>query len=640
MTPRRTLTRCVAATATAAACGLLATGAATAAVDPRPVDVLELGVAGALAALDSGETTSVALVEQYLARIAAYDGSAFMDGGLASIVSLNDDALDQARARDEERAAGSLRGPLHGVPVLIKDNIDTSELPTSHGNQALATYQPLDDAEVVARLRAAGAIILGKTNMAEFAAYWDTFSSVRGRTLNPYDTQRNINGSSGGSGAAVAASLGTVALGTESCGSITDVASFANLVGLRPTQGLVSKSGVDYNLVGDAVGPLALNVTDAALVLDVLAGTDPADPWTAGADAARPETYTAALSDTALDGLTVGYMVEPLGAYDFTLGEESESVLAVADAAAADLVAQGATVVPVAISDEWFATYMPAEARHWASGGRQDYFVRTAATWPEGLAARTAPVDQINYADLVAASDRMDPVTIASRLGADNVARDDESVRAAQAGRALFGEGVDALFEELDLDLLAYPTMAYPPVVLHDDPEPTLVDSEQFGSHCAWANYTGRPVITVPAGFDDDGLPVGLSLLGDRFGEVELLGAAYDYEQATGHRTTPALTPSILEQPEPEPEPEPEPTASPSPSPTTAPLPAAPTEGPTETVAQPAAPTRGSTGAGTVDGSLAQTGAASALVWLAAATALVATGAVLVLMRVRRLVRP
>ncbi|MGC0366775.1 amidase [Rhodococcus sp. 27YEA15] len=539
---RRTMSRFVAAVGIAGLCAGVGGGPAIAAPTNQPVDVVDLGVAGALDAMNTGKATSEELVEAYLTRISEYDGQTPMDGGLGSIVSLDPDALTEARDRDRQREAGDILGPLHGVPVLVKDNINTAEMPTSQGNKALATYQPLSDATVVERLRKAEAVVIGKTNMAEFAAFWDTQSSVRGRTLNPYDVTRNVNGSSGGSGAAVTASLGAIGLGTESCGSLTDVASFTNLVGLRPTPGLVSRAGVDYNPDGDTVGTLSLDVADAAIALDALAGTDPADPLTHDADSHKPASYRDALGSGSLAGKRIGYMVHPLGGNDFQPGAQSSSVLATADEAMQEMTARGATVVPIDLSPTWLDTYLPANRQYWGTGGREDYFLRTDAKVPDGLAAESEPRDQINYGDLLAADHDMDPTTIAMLRSGDNVPADPASYQSAQESRELLEKGVEALETENRLDFLAYPTMSAPPVTLHDGVKPVSVNDEQLGTSCGWANFTGRPVVSLPAGFDKDGLPVGVSLLGQRYGETELLSAAYDYERATDHRKTPDLS--------------------------------------------------------------------------------------------------
>lgn len=509
------------------------------------VDVTELGAVKLAEALKTGKITSVEAVQEYLDRIKAYDKSIGNKPGLGTIITLNKHALEEAAQLDKERANGHIRGPLHGIPILVKDNINTADMPTSHGNQALATYQPKYDATAVQRLKDAGAIVLGKTNMAEFALFWDTVNSVHGRTYNPYDPSKNINGSSGGTGAAVAASLAAIGIGTESCGSITDVASFTNLVGFRPTVGLGSMAGVDYNPLGDAIGPLALSVEDAAMMLDVLAGTDPKDPWTKNANTYKSPSYLNSLKGSTLKGARIGYVVAPFGGYDFSPGPESDNILATAEKQISVLEAQGATVIKIPLNRSWWNKYAPQNASFWATTGHEDYFVRTEATWPKGLAERTAPKNKINFGDIVAASPKMEKTTKEWLMADDKKPRDKAGFAAAVKARSTFSQGVEELFTSYKLDALTYPTVAAPPAKVHKNPG-DLLDSEQYGTHCGWANFTGRPVITVPSGFADN-FPVGLSMLGSRFGDAKLLGYAYNLEQAAPHRKTPELTPSLLQ---------------------------------------------------------------------------------------------
>ncbi|MFE4710289.1 amidase [Paenibacillus sp. NPDC056722] len=507
-------------------------------------DVTELGVVKLAEALKTGKITSVEAVQEYLDRIKAYDKKIGDKPGLGAIITLNQNALKEAAVLDKERANGHIRGPLHGIPVLVKDNINTADMPTSHGNQALATYQPKHDATAVQRLKDAGAIVLGKTNMAEFAMFWDTVSSVKGRTYNPYDPTKNINGSSGGTGAAVAASFAAIGLGTESCGSITDVASFNNLVGFRPTVGLGSMAGVDYNPLGDAIGPLALSVEDAAMLLDVLAGTDPKDPWTAKANSYKSTSYLNSLKGSSLKGARIGYVIAPFGGYDYSPGPESNNILATAEKEISVLEAQGATVIKIPLNRSWWNKYAPQNASYWATTGHESYFAKTEATWPKGLAGRTEPKNAINFGDIVAGSPNMEKTTKEWLMADDKKPLDKAGFAAAVAARQKFAQGVTELFTSYKLDALAYPTVAAPPAKVHKNPA-ELLDSEQFGTHCGWANFTGRPVVSVPAGFADK-FPVGISLLGSRFGDAKLLGYAYNLEQASPHRKTPELTPSLL----------------------------------------------------------------------------------------------
>ena len=290
-------------------------------------------------AFDGGTLTSQELVELYLERIEAFDERGV---GINSIITLNPDALTTAAALDEERQTSGARSPLHGIPILLKDNIDTFDLPTSAGSLILENSIPPDDAFVVEQLREAGAIILGKNNLDEFARGVRGLSSLGGQTLNPYALNRIPGGSSAGTAAAVAANFATLGLGTETGVSIKNPAANNNLVGIVPTKGLVSRDGiVPLSFTQDRVGPLARTVTDAAIALDVIAGFDESDPVTEDSLGNIPEGgYTSLLSTTALEGKRIGVFRDL-----FRSGEVHEESLAIIDDAIDDLEAEGATIV-------------------------------------------------------------------------------------------------------------------------------------------------------------------------------------------------------------------------------------------------------------------------------------------------------
>ncbi|WP_369068335.1 amidase [Kineococcus terrestris] len=501
-----------------------------------PPPVLGLGVADAVDLLERGETTSVDLVEAYLARIAAYDDAYADQPGLRSVVTVSPTALENARLLDAERASGTVRGPLHGVPVLVKDNYATYDMPTSAGSVALADYRTDDDSTAVARLRAAGALVLGKSNMSEFA-WHGTFSesSVRGYVNNPYDQSRSASGSSGGAAASVAAGFAAAGLGTDSCGSIIGPSAHQSLVGYRPTMGLTSVAGiVPLSLRQDVSGPMTLTVEDAALLGSVLAGYDPADPQTVVADDQDPSTFVDGLSDTALEGKRIGVV-----RWDFSGSTPdgprpgSGEVTQVVERAVADLAAQGAEVVEVPFTREFVTGQL-------ASGGWIDmrasvdaFLAETPARWPEGLAELTAPEDRLTFSDVVAdGRSALSEETRRSWLELADVPNPDydEAVAAQEAGKA----AVDAFFAEHDLDALAMPTSE----------APTAADWAGT-TFCDVGANTGVPSISLPAGFTSEGLPVGLELVAPRSTDATMLAMAYDYEQATGHRRPPASTPEL-----------------------------------------------------------------------------------------------
>ncbi|MBP99446.1 MAG: glutamyl-tRNA amidotransferase, partial [Acidobacteria bacterium] len=274
-------------------------------------DVAEQSISDLATALDSGEVTSRELVAAFLARIETFDQQG---PALNAMVVINPNAFRDADALDAERSAGRVRGPLHGIPIVVKDNYDTVDMPTSAGTIGLATSVPPDDAFQVSRLREAGAIILGKTNMHELARGITTVSSIAGQTRNPYDITRNPGGSSGGTGAAVAASFAAVGMGSDTCGSIRIPSAHHALVGLRGTRGLASGDGIiPLSTTQDIGGPLARSVRDLAITLDATVGVDPADETTRRSEGRIPATYTDALDSRGLLGARVALFEELLG---------------------------------------------------------------------------------------------------------------------------------------------------------------------------------------------------------------------------------------------------------------------------------------------------------------------------------------
>jgi amidase len=315
-----------------------------AAMPTGQVEVLEATIPQLRAALTSGAVTSRDLVAMYLARIDAYD----QNGPVLNAISVtNRNALAEADTRDAERRANAPRGLLHGIPVIVKDNYDTADMQTGAGSRALAGWMPPDDAFLVKKLREAGAIIIAKSNMREFAYGITTLGSLFGQTRNPYALDRNPGGSSGGTGAAIAANFAAVGMGSDTCGSIRIPASHNSLVGIRGTQGLASRSGIiPLSSTQDIGGPIARTVTDLAIVLDATVGYDPTDPQTAASVGNTPKSYTDHLQLTALRGARIGFLTALLG----TDPADAE-VAAVVRGAVEEMKGQGAEIVEVAIPD-------------------------------------------------------------------------------------------------------------------------------------------------------------------------------------------------------------------------------------------------------------------------------------------------
>lgn len=520
----------------AAACATPPPSAPSPTAAAYPVE--ERSISQLQADLTAGRTTSEALVAAYLGRIAAIDRTG---PTLRSVISINPNALAEARALDAERQAGRVRGPLHGVPILVKDNIETRDLPTTAGSLALKDNMTNRDAPMAARLRAAGAILIGKTNLSEWANFRSSrsisgWSAVGGLVKNPYALDRNACGSSSGSGAAAAASLAAAAIGTETSGSIVCPSSVNGLVGLKPTVGLVSRTHVvPISHTMDTPGPMTRTVTDAALVLTALAGTDPADSATAEADS-RKTNYAAGLSPDALKGKRIGVLRLGTGGHPPT-----DKLF---DQALADLAAAGAVLVDIKTPPD-----QQAIGAHVSPVMDTEFKADIAAY----LASAAPAVQAKTLADLIAFNTanapREMPLFGQERFEqADKRAGlDDPVYRAAlEAGKRLTGpEGIDRMLAAEpaaadDLDAIVAITGA-----------PAWPTDPAGASRSAAVNVatilpalSGYPHLTVPMGLAE-GLPVGLSFIGAAWSEAKLLAMGYAYEQAAPRRVPPGYLPSL-----------------------------------------------------------------------------------------------
>jgi amidase len=490
---------------------------------PPPLIVSEATIAELHAAMDAGRLTARQLVERSLARIESYDRAG---PALNALVVLDPGALEAADSLDVRFARfGRLTGPLHGIPVVVKDNYDVAGLPTTAGSAALARVVPSDDAYVVRRLREAGAVVLGKTNMAEFAfsPYETVGTAIEGHTRNPYDPERVPGGSSGGTAAAVAAGFATAGLGTDTGNSVRGPAAHTALVGIRPTMGLVSRDGiVPLYLDRDIGGPMARTVADAAAVLDVIAGVDPADSVTERQRGRTPARFSYFLLPDGMRGKRLG-VVRQLS----DVASADPELLAVFNHALLNMVELGATTIdPVRIPmlDSLPNLFCPR-------------FKTDIAAYLEGF-GDDAPVSDLAG---IIASGAYDPA-LEDRLRALDAfttpARDPTCRAAARAAERLRAE-VRGLFERHDLDALVYPTWSNPPRAIGDLESPHGNNSFQL------APPLGYPAITVPMGYVGDGLPVGIQLLAEAFAEPDLIAMAFAYEQATLHRRPPPTTPPL-----------------------------------------------------------------------------------------------
>ncbi len=480
-------------------------------------DVFERSIEDLQAALRTGSVTSRTLVEQYLARIRAYD----VEGPrLNSMIALNPRALADADALDGERRAGRVRGPLHGIPVVVKDNYATADMPTTGGSLALEGFQTGRDAFQVRKLRDAGAVIIGKTNLHELAYGITTISSMGGQSLNPYDPSRTPGGSSGGTGAAVAATFAAAGMGSDTCGSIRIPSANNNLFGLRGTPGLSSRDGIiPLSHTQDVGGPLARGVADLALMLDATVGADAADPVTGDGQGHIPQSFRKALSDQALTGARLGVLTSLFG----TTPEDGE-VAAIVRAALERLKAAGAGVVEVTVPG------LDQLLQGTSVIGTEFKFDLIDFLAPY----RAAPVhslDDILRGGLYSAS-----VQALYQRANEVEARDTPARREAMAKRDALRARMLAFFKEERLDAVAYPTLRR---------RPASIGEAQLGSNCQLSPATGFPAIGMPAGFTDDGVPVGFELLGPPWTEQRLLDLAYSYEKAVSPRRAPATTPPL-----------------------------------------------------------------------------------------------
>jgi Asp-tRNA(Asn)/Glu-tRNA(Gln) amidotransferase A subunit family amidase len=494
---------------------------------PRRDDIVyEASVTELQQAMARGTISSVGLVDAYLARIAAYDGQG---PSLNAIVRVNPSAHADAEALDAERKAGHVRGPLHGIPVIVKDNYGTRGMPTSAGTIALASLVT-DDAFQVKKLREAGAVLLAKSNMHELASGITTISSIGGQTCNPYDPDRNPGGSSGGSGAAVAASFAAVAWGSDTCGSIRIPSAVHNLFGLRPTKGLSSISGiVPLSHSQDVGGPIARTVRDLAIALDATIGSDPADSATLLLDGRPPPRFVDALDSAALRGKRLGVLVAHFG----TETDDQEGARVVR-AALDKMKARGADLVDVTI---------PGLDSLINAAGVIDFEFKPdlldfLATIPG------APVKSLG--EIIDRGLMHTALDEPLRRRVARGTRDSDAYRAALAKRAAARDLVTSFLDANKLDAIVYPTVRR---------KAAIIGEPQRGANCQLSAVTGLPALSVPAGFTPDGMPIGVELLGRPLADAGLVAMAYDYEQSTHPRRAPSTTPPLIDGKAPKPMP-------------------------------------------------------------------------------------
>ena len=488
------------------------------------------------AAIDAGELNSVELVEMFLGRIEAYDQQG---PAINAVLTLNPQAIEQARALDEERMRSGRRSPLHGIPVLLKDNMDTVDLPTTAGSFLLQDSIPPDDAFIVKQLRKAGAIILAKLNMSEFAS-GGAMNSLGGPTYNPHDTTRSPAGSSGGTGASIAAGYAMMGLGTDTGGSVRGPSSANGIVGLKTTHGLLSRDGVvPLALSFDTVGPMARSVYDVAVSLGIMTGIDPADDSTAKSEGLYHTDYTQFLDADALNGAKIG-VARVFMDSDPEVDWIIESALQTMRDAGAEVVD---IEIPGWLMDVRGRFYRAIRYREFRAQ-IEDYLATIGPEYPKTL-------DDIIKQSMRLTSRREDgaipnPGRWNLMMSEDDSGEleDYEYIAVHDHALPLVQSVMAGIMRDNELDVIVYPTSTTRPGRVDPDPNPNGAPGGG-GSPVTLANMSGFPDIIVPAGFTGMGLPITISFMGPAFSEPRLLGLGYAFEQLTKARRLPVYTPAL-----------------------------------------------------------------------------------------------
>jgi len=494
-------------------------------VNPKIFPVEEATIAGMHSAMVAGKLTTCRMVETYLNRITAYDKTG---PSLNAVISLNPRALEIADSLDRQFEKSGFVGPLHGIPVLLKDNIFTFDMPTTGGSLSLEGFIPPGDATVTQKLREAGAIILAKVNLHEFAIWGETISSIAGQTLNPYDLTRAPGGSSGGTGAGLAANFGLVGLGTDTVNSVRSPASANSIVGLRPTMGLISREGViPYSLTQDTVGPMARTVSDVAALLNVLVGYDPNDPVTAWAVGNYPKDYRSFLNPDGLRGMRLGVMRSLFGGL-----EEHREVNLAMETCLCAMEEQGATLINIEdpIID---INQLLSEVSVHLYDLRQhlnDFLQNLGDAVP------------LHSLEEIIATGKFHQGIWNVLLKAVQLTHEDPAYNKRLVRQTELRIKVLEIMADFELDALVYP---------HQRRLVMPVGKTLIERNGVLAATTGFPAIALPGGFSAPtpsaplGVPIGIELLGRPWTERKLIKMAYSLEQATRIRRSPESTPPL-----------------------------------------------------------------------------------------------
>ena len=483
-------------------------------------------------AYKAGQLTAHQLVELYLKRIDAYDKKG---PAINSVITINPKALEEADRLDAAFKRSGLTGPLHGIPVIVKDQFDVKGMPTTLGSILFEGYYPDRDSFVAEKLRKAGAIILGKTTLGELGG-GDTHGSLFGSTRNPYGLDRTVGGSSGGSGAGLAANFATIAVGEEGFASIRRPSTWNSVAGMRPTAGLVSRGGMfdGWPEVNGSLGPMARTVTDLAKLLDVMVGYDPEDPLTARGVGHVPDTYTKFLERNGLKGARVGILREPMGQASEPQSADFAKITAVFDKAVAELKAAGATVVdPITIPklNQLLAT------RTIRPNEMQEAF--------KVFVGRSAKAPFKSFDELLRAQGFAKVFPYAQ----DRLRRTSDDTRYYHFLRAQeeLMTNVLKVMADNKLDAIVYKSVEHQPTLIKDGVNPPFLNTKGVPHLNTFLVFV--PAIAVPAGFTVDNLPAGITFMGRPYEEGTILKLAYAYEQATHHRKPPQSAPALPGEP-------------------------------------------------------------------------------------------
>ena len=497
--------------------------------EPKKFELVEATIEDVHAEYKAGRLTARALVRAYLDRIEAYDKNG---PKINSVITINPKALEEADALDAAYKRSGPVGPLHGIPVVLKDQMDVAGLPTTLGSVVFKDVVPTRDAFVTEKLKKAGAIVLAKVTLGEMGG-GDSYGSLYGVSRNPYDPERTVGGSSGGTGAAVAANFATIGVGQEGFASIRRPSTWNSIVGMRPTPGLVSRNGVwaGWPSRRGSLGPMTRTVTDMAKLLDVMVGYDPDDPITSLGVGHAPKTYTASLDRNGLKGARIGILREPMGYTTEPDSEDFKTVTTVFDKAVAELKAAGAVVVdPIVIPrlNELLARRGAGEGEP-AGDGAAVYFSRH-------------PNPKFKTMEEVRNSPDYGKVMRRPSVGG----RPGPGLSEAAARDELLIEVMKVMADN-QLDAIVHKSVEHTPTLIKDGINPPYVNQKGAPHLNTFLIYVAS--LAVPAGFTPQGLPVGITFFGRPYSEPTMIKFAYAYEQATNHRRPPASTPPLPSAP-------------------------------------------------------------------------------------------